>query len=262
LFRLVYTASTKLKYITQTLAKINDEGTFEFSLHGVRAWIMSPDKTSLAVLEMPSLSFDEFSVEEEMRVVLRTDELNKIVRRATRNDDIILKYNVEEQALEVELSDRKLGFSRSFLVPITSMGAEEFRSLKLEPTARFSILIDDFKTLIQDVKVVGDFAEFEASGDTVTVRSRAEEKEYEWVLRLAEEKEYEWVLRLGEALLSVEVDEESRSTYSRQVLEIATKPVGASESVKVSFSSDYPMKIEFAFPNGERLELYIAPSLG
>jgi len=250
LFRLVYTASTKLKYITQTLAKINDEGTFEFSLHGVRAWIMSPDKTSLAVLEMPSLSFDEFSVEEEMRVVLRTDELNKIVRRATRNDDIILKYNVEEQALEVELSDRKLGFSRSFLVPITSMGAEEFRSLKLEPTARFSILIDDFKTLIQDVKVVGDFAEFEASGDTVTVRSRAEEKEYEWVLRL------------GEALLSVEVDEESRSTYSRQVLEIATKPVGASESVKVSFSSDYPMKIEFAFPNGERLELYIAPSLG
>ncbi|MCE4604326.1 MAG: DNA polymerase sliding clamp [Aeropyrum sp.] len=250
MFRLVYTASTKLKYITQTLAKINDEGTFEFGLNGVRAWIMSPDKTSLAVLEMPSLSFDEYSVEEEMRVVLRTDELNKIVRRATRNDDVILKYSVEEQALEVELRDRKLGFSRSFLVPISSMGAEEIRSLKLEPTARFSILTDDFKTVIQDVKVVGDFAEFEASGDTLTVRSQAEEREYEWVMRP------------GDALLSIEVDEEARSTYSRQVLEIATKPVGASEAVKVSFASDYPMKIEFTFPNGERLELYIAPSLG
>ncbi|BAA81193.1 DNA polymerase sliding clamp B1 [Aeropyrum pernix K1] len=249
MFRLVYTASSKFKYIAQTLAKINDEGVFEFSLDGLRAWIMSPDKTSLAILEMPSLSFEEYMVEEEMRVVLRTDELNKISKRATRNDDIIFQWNAEEQALEVELRDRKLGFSRKFLVPATSVGAEEMRRLKLEPTVSFTILTDDLKAMIQDVKVVGDFAEFEASEGQVVVRSQAEEKEYEWVMKP------------GDVLLSLEVEEDAKSIYSRQVLEIATKPVGAAESVKVSFASDYPMKIEYTFPNGERMELYMAPSL-
>lgn len=249
LFRLVYTSPSKLKYITQTLAKINDEGTFEFTHNGVRAWVMSPDKTSLAVLEMPMLSFDEYHVDEEMRLVIRTDELNKIVRRATRNDDIVIQYNIEEQAVEVELRDRKLGFSRKFLVPATTTGAEELRSLKLEPTARFTIITDDFKTMIQDVKVVGDFIEIEATEESIIVRSQAEEREYEWVMTP------------DDVLAGLDVSEAARATYSRSVLETATKPVGAAESVKVSFATDYPMKIEFSFPNGERLELYIAPSI-
>jgi DNA polymerase III sliding clamp (beta) subunit (PCNA family) len=63
LFRVTYSAASKFKYITQTLAKINDEGIIGFTQEGLIAWIMSPDKTSLAILNAPTLSFDEYSVE-------------------------------------------------------------------------------------------------------------------------------------------------------------------------------------------------------
>ncbi len=249
MFRLVYGAPTKFKYITQTIAKINDEGLIEVSADAVRAWIMSPDKTSLAVLDMPSMSFEEFSVDEEARYYIRTDEFNKIVKRATRNDEIILQFNVEEQALEVELRDKKSGFSRKFLVPVTPGAQQEIRELKIETTARFSMLSEDFKALIQDVKIVGDILELEATPEAVTARAQGEDKEYEWIMRP------------GDAILDLEVDEEAKSSYTRQALEVATKPVGAAETVRISFATNYPMKIEFTFPNGEKMDLYIAPSV-
>jgi proliferating cell nuclear antigen len=237
------------KYITQTLAKINDEGVLEITSDSVRAWIMSPDKTSLAILEMPSLSFEEYSVEEESKFVIRTDEFNKVIKRATRNDEVIIQYNVEEQAIEVELRDKKTGFSRRFLVPIVSGAQQELRELRIEPTARFTMMTDDFKALIQDVKVVGDILELHATQEAVRARAQGEEKEYEWVMRP------------GDVLLDLEVDEDAESSYSRQALEVATKPVGAAESVRIGFATNYPMKIEFTFPNGEKMDLYIAPSV-
>ena len=249
MFRLVYSASTKFKYIAQTMAKINDEGTLEVGLAGLKAWIMSPDKTSLSILDMPTTSFDEYNVEEEMRLLVRTDELNKIVKRATRNDDLIFQYNAEEQAIEVELRDRKTGFSRRFLLPIISTSPPEMREIKLEPTVRMSMVSDDLKAMIQDVKVVADILTFDAREGEVVVRASEAEKEYEWILRP------------GEALLDLEVEEPATSSYSRQSMEVAAKPVGAADTVRVSFATDYPVKLEFTFPNGERMDLYIAPSL-
>lgn len=249
MFKLVYSASTKFKYIAQTMAKINDEGIVEIGLAGVKAWIMSPDKTSLSILEIPSISFDEYSVEEEMRLLIRTDELHRIVRRATRNDDIVFQYSAEEQAIIVELRDKKTGFSRRFLLPIVSMQPPEMKEIRLEPTVRMAMMSDDLKALIQDVKVVSDILVLEArEGEVVARASEAE-------------RSYEWVMRPGEVLLDLEVDEPATSSYSRQALEVATKPVGAADTVKVSFATDYPIKLEFTFPNGERMDLYVAPSL-
>ncbi len=247
--RIVYAAASKFKYITQTLAKINDEGILGFTLDGLVAWIMSPDKTSLAVLNAPAMAFDEYSVDEELKLTIRTDELNKIVRRATRNDDLIIEYSPDEQLLIVTLRDRKTGMPRSFTLPVTDASPTELREPKFESTARFILLADDFKQLIQDAKVVGDYITFEAREDALTVRSEAEEKSYEWVMKI------------GDPLIDLDVDEPTRSTYTRAALEAATKPTGAAENVRVEYATDYPLKAEFTFPNNEKLYLYVAPSL-
>ncbi len=249
MLRLVYPAASKFKYITQTLAKINDEGIIGFTLDSMIAWIMSPDKTSLAVLNAPSMSFDEFTVEEEARFRIRTDELNKIVKRATRNDDLIIEHDPENQELVITLRDRKTGVTRSFSLPILETGPAELREPRFESTARFIMIADDFKQIIQDAKVVGDYITFEAEEDKLVARTEAEEKSYEWIMKV------------GDPLIDLTVDEPTKSSYTRSALEAATKPTGAAENVKVEYATDYPMKIEFAFPNMEKLVLYIAPSL-
>ena len=246
--RVTYSAASKFKYITQTLAKINDEGDLIFTLEGMIAYIMSPDKTSLAVLRAPIVSFDEYDVSEEIAFRIRTDEFNKIVKRATRNDDLIIEYRADEQALQITLRDRKTGVPRIFLLPVIVLDQAEVREPKIEGKARFTMMTDDFKTMIQDAKVVGDRLELNAKEDEVIARVT----EAEW--------EYEWIMKDGDPLLSLTVEEEATSAYTVSSLQVATKPTGAAESVKVEFDTNYPLKIEFSFPKAEKMYLYIAPS--
>ncbi len=247
MFRVVYSAASKFKYITQTLAKINDEGMIGFTHEGLVAWIMSPDKTSLAVLNAPTLSFDEYSVEEEHRFTIRTDELNKVVKRATRNDYLVFEYDADERALKTTLTDRKTGITRAFLVKVIEEAPPELREPRMESTCRFSMLAEDFKHIIQDSKVVGDLVTIDSKDDTVVVRVTGEGKEYEWVMKL------------NNPLLELEIDEHTVSTYSRTSLEAMTKPTGAAENVSLEYATNYPLKAVFSFPNAEKLSIYVAP---
>jgi proliferating cell nuclear antigen len=249
LIRVTYGAASKFKYVTQALAKINDEGIIVFTEDMVGASVLSPDKVTMAILKMPSTSFDEFIVDEELGLTVRLDELNKVAKRATRNDDLILEYDAEQQILRVSLRDRKTGVLRQF--DITSNPVEEYklREPKAEFTARIQMEADDFKAIVQDAKVVGDLVLFEAKEDEFRVSVEGEEKLYEWIMKP------------DDPLISLDVDEESRSAYTRQSLEAAAKPTGASDIVKLSFPTDFPLQLEFTLPNGEKLFIYTAPSV-
>jgi len=248
LFRLVYDAATKFKYITQTLAKISDEATFVVEGSQLIIWQMSPDKTTLAVLKAPNVSFGEFTVEEEAKFIVRTDELNKVVRRATRNDSLIFERDPSEPLLAVTLRDRKTGLSRKFTVPLVELEPPEIREPTFEGTTRFSLDASVFKVIVQDVKVVADSVTFESKEEGVLL-----------VKASGEEKEYVWEMKPNAPLLDIDVTEPSVASYGRAPLEVATKPTGAADIVRGEYSTDYPLKLEFTFPNGERMYIYIAP---
>jgi proliferating cell nuclear antigen len=248
--RVVYGAASKFKYVTQALAKINDEGILVFNADMLGANVLSPDKVTMAILKMPLTSFDEFNVDEELGLVVRLDEFNKIVKRAMRNDDLILEYDADQQILRVSLRDRKTGVIRQFEVTSHPVEDYKFREPRAEFTASIQLDADDFKAIVQDAKVVGDLIVFEANEEEFKVSVEGEEKYYEWIMKE------------GDPLISLEVDEESRSAYTRQSLEAAAKPAGASEIVRLSFSTDFPLQLEFTLPNGEKLLVYTAPSVG
>ncbi len=250
MFRVVYGGASKFKYVTQALSKINDEGYMEFLEDGLRMWLMSPDKTSMAVVFMPSHSLDEYTVEElGVRLTIRVDELHRIARRAGRNDVLIFEFDRETQSILVTLADKKIGVSRTFTLPVINMAGEEFRELRLQPTVRFTMESSDLKLLISDAKIVGDTITLEAEEDVVKVKVQGEDKEYTWELRV------------GDPLLELHVDERATSSYSRSSLEVAAKPATIADAVRVEFSTNYPLQLSFNLPGGEKMIMYIAPLL-
>jgi len=248
-FRLTYGAASKFKYIAQALAKVNDEATLIVDPNEVKIWLMSPDKTSLAILKMPTLSLDELDAEDEIKLVIRTDELNRIIRRATRNDAITMEYKEGDEYVKLTLRDKKQDLPRSFELPLVDVEPSEYREPVFETTTRFAMDASIFRIIVQDAKVVGDTIVFQSSEDEVIVRARGEEKQYEW--RLA----------LGKPLTELHVTEPSTAGYPRSTLEASAKPTGAAERTIVEYATDSPMKLEYSFPNAEKLIIYVAPVL-
>jgi len=246
--RVVYSAGSKFKYVTQALAKTNDEGDLIFTLDEMIAYVLSPDKSTLAVLRVPMTSFDEYDVSEEMYFRIRNDEFNKIIKRATRNDEIIIEYDAEQEALKITLLDKKTGAERVFYLPVIVLEKAEIKEPKMEGTVVATMVADDLKTLIQDANLVADVVELEAKEDTLVARASGQEREYEWTMKE------------NDPLLSLDIIEESRSQYAVSQLQAATKPAGAAETAKLEFETDYPLKITFLLPNGERLVIYVTPA--
>ncbi|MCS7107323.1 MAG: hypothetical protein NZ902_04380 [Acidilobaceae archaeon] len=242
--RLFYDRAERFKHLTHALSRLNDEVFMEVNKDGARFWLMSPDKTSMAYIYLPYHSFSEFEVPVETAFSLSTDELDKVMRRAARNDQLLVEDR--EDALDFVLVSKREGIERRFSLP-ASRREERFRDLKIRPTVEFTMTSEDFKVLLSDVKLVSDSVTFRAEEGQVIATARGEEKSYEWVLKE------------NDPLLSLSVREPAEASYSTSALEVAMRPILASQEIRISYATEHPMKMSFAVEGEEIMVIYIAP---
>ncbi len=250
LFRATFTAVSKFRYIAQTLAKITDEAPFYATPDGLEAKILSPDKTTLTILKIPAIAFEEYSVDQEEFFVVATDELNKTMRRGTRDDVMELVLDKENNRLRIVFRNKKTGVERSFYIELKPRTPEHLPEPKLDLGVSFRIVPDDYKQIIRDLKIIGEEAVFHYKGGKIHIYSYAQQKEYRGEFSEGSPLSY----------VSATV-EEAKSTYSVGLLEATLKPVQAASDAIVSFDTNKPIKIEFTLAAGGSLIYWIVPRI-
>lgn len=248
MFRAVYPKAPKFKYITQALAKISDEASFYTSIDGVEIKALSPDKTALIVVKLPSIVFEEYNVDDKESFKVASSEFNKVARRAGRNDALILELMRENNVVKVGYRDRKTGVEREFYVNLSSPFAEEIGEPELELTVTVRMLSGDLKQIVRDVKVIGEEALFHYRDNKLFVKTTVQQKEY--TCELSE----------GNPLAYISsTKDEVKSTYSVDVLETVLKAIASSKNVTLQFDDNKPMRIEFELIGGGSILYWIAP---
>jgi len=248
MFKAVYTSASKFKYIAQALAKITDEAPFYASQDMLEARILSPDKTAMIILKIPSISFEEYEVDEQEVFIVPTSDLNKIVRRATRNDVLVFEYLKDEGKLKIGFRNKKTGIERSFLIDARSGAGETIEEIKLDLSVTARFVADDYKQVIRDLKVVGEEAVFHYKDGKLYITAHAQQKEYRGEFSEGNPLAY----------LSATVDE-AKSIYSVGLLEATLKPIQSAKYVTLYFDTDKPAKIEFEIAEGGYMTYWIVP---
>jgi len=247
-FKVQYPNASKLKQVVQALAKISDELQLQVTLEAFNLMALSPDKTMMAVLTLPNLVFEEYSVEEETTILVPALELKRVIRRTTRNDIMQISVNKETNELIIVLRDRKSGLERELAVPIIPRPPEPVPELELELSVTFAMLSQDLKNIVGDLKLVGEEATFIYEPGKIVIRSTEQRKEYTCELREGNPL----------TILSSAV-ERAQSTYGTDMLVAIAKVASASKQVIVSFDIGKPMKVEYELAGGGRLVYWIVP---
>jgi len=248
MFRATYASASKFKYIAQALAKITDEAPISVQPDAVEARILSPDKTAMIILKIPSISFEEFEASEPLVFTIPTSDLNKIVRRATRNDVLVFEYLKDEGKLRVGFRNKKTGVERSFAINARAGATEMFEELKLELSVTARFVADDYKQVIRDLKVIGEEAVLHYKSGKLYIIARSQHKEYRGEFSEGNPLAY----------LSATVDE-AKATYSVGLLEITLKPIQSAKYVTLQFDTNKPAKIEFELAGGGYMTYWIVP---
>jgi len=235
-------AETKLlKDTTSIIADLVTEVHFKVTPQAVELIAMDPANVAMVVFKLLSSAFAEYSIKEPRVLSVNLNDLKGVFRRIKPADTMTL-----------ELSDNKLKVTlkgaskREFYLPLLDNEEREQKVPNLNFTAVVNTSSDALQDAIDDADIIGESVAFGADKDTFIVSSSSD---------------------LSKAVIELPADENTkikavdgvRSKYSIEYLKKMV-PVGKLvPRVEVSFSKDYPLKLEYKLIDKMDLVFILAP---
>ncbi len=233
--------------VFSSISKIVDEILVSFKKDGVTARAMDSAHLAMVDLVMPSQAFDSYAVAEDVSLGIKLDDLNNVLRRATKSDKLGISYEPKDNTLTLKFIGQ---IKREFTINLIELGQNTPPMPNLPVEVSAIVNPTALKEGIKDVGAVSDYAIFEGDQDMLYIRSRGNRGTVS--LEFTKDSGY----LLDYSLKSS--NKKARASYGIKYLEFITA-VDESVTVGVSFSANAPLKLEYQIPSDVKLTFLLAP---
>ena len=213
---------------------------------------MDPSRACIVSFFIESENFDEFECGLPCKLSLSLDDFDKILRRGTNNDHLILSYNEEEQRIKIQIIPEGATYSRTFYLALLDIDYEEVPVENLNRIVFHTKFCLDIDFLIQAVK------DAEIYSDTFSIKSIQGQGLEFYSIGSIGEMRYK-ISPEDIASLDLEIIEETCDSFSIDFLKKITKIHAIAEDINISLRTDYPLKMEIFLLEGGELLYYQAP---
>ena len=227
------------------ISALVDEANFEISPKGMTLRAMDPSRIAMVDFELPKSAFSHYECDEEGRIGINLDEMDKIVKRAGAGNSLELGLNREKNQLRITLQGRT---KRSFNISLIDLGADRPPSLNVDFDINVKITAETLKEIIQDANIISDFIAIDAAPESLLISARGDTGNLEVNIGKSEE-----------ALLEYTVKQPAKSLYALEYLNDMMKAVAASDTVQLEFGKGTPIKLVFAVSSGGHITYFLAP---
>ncbi|MEM4330467.1 MAG: proliferating cell nuclear antigen (pcna) [Candidatus Pacearchaeota archaeon] len=212
------------------ISEIVNEVRIKFEEEGISLIALDPANVAMVIFKMPKESFLSYEVEKET-IALNLEDLKKILKRAYSSSS--LTFITEDNILKVSLSDKT---NRVFTVTLIDLETEERKEPNLEFNCEVDASSEEFSQAIEDCSVVADSCRFVSNGEKFTIEAQGSLSS----------------VKVEFSKDSTTVKGNAKAKYSVDYLMRFIKASKIADKVKIRFSDDYPLKLDFA---GEKLGL-------
>lgn len=238
-----------LKGIVETLASIIDETDIQITPKEFKIEAMDPSRICLLQLIIAKVSFDEYECSKECTITVNLDDLDKIMKRSSINDNITLSFQEDTQKLKIKMVRDESTRARTFSLALLDSDIEEIpmdNLLKIEYQSIWTMDTAFLIEAIKDAEIYSEILNMITTKDQGLVFSS---------IGQIGEMEYE----LGEDDL---IDSElgnSSGAYSLTFLKAILKIASITEKLEISLKTDHPIKMIFNLLEGGELSYFLAP---
>ncbi len=233
------------KILTDIVSIISDlvtEVRIKINKSGLSIIAIDPANVALVSFKLPAEVFSQLEVEEETLGV-SLDSLRSILRRCSPGGSLILQ--TDGNILNVQIQDK---IKREFKLSLIEIESEEKAMPDLEFSSKIEMSGVDLAEAIEDCSIVADSCSFISQSEKFIIEAKGSlnsaKSEYSGDEVKIENKE-------GES-------GEIKSKYSLEYLQKFIKATKIAEKVRIGFSADYPLKLDFKTPKVE-LSFVLAP---
>ena len=205
---------------------------------------MDPANVAMVVFKLFSSAFTKYDVKQEQELSINLNNLKQILRRAKPNDMLTLETS-EENKLTIQL---KSDTTRSFSIPLLDLDDKEQRVPELSFPISVQTSSQIFTESIEDVSVVAESVTFLGEKELLLVKAEGDLSKALIEIRPSE----------GTSI-KADGSDKCKAKYSLEYLKKMIAGGKLSDSVTLSFNTDYPMKLEYKVTDILLLSFILAP---
>lgn len=242
--RLVMAEPKLLKESVAILSGIVGEGRFKLTPDGIELVGMDAANVAMVLFKMSAKAFTEYVVPEAVAVDLRLPDLKEVLKRGGPNDIIEMGIDPSNR-FKITL---KGSSTRSFYLPIMDSDEKDQKVPELKFEVTLTTTPEIFTEAINDVDVVAESVSFVAQKAGLKVEAEGEVSKANIDIPVSLVTRFEGDLQKLVA-----------SKYSIDYLKRMIPAGKLSEQVKVQYSKDYPLRLEYAAEEKMQLSFILAP---
>lgn len=231
------------KRIMDTLGSLMADVSLDFSDKGLTIKAMDPANIAMVMFEGGKTLFSTFNVEKDTKLSVSLDDVNSILKLVKRDDK--LKLTDSKNRLTIDI----IGKNRlHFAIPLIDENYTAQKVPQLKFSAEVTLLSSLLKEAIKAAFPVDDSLYLMIEGHRLILSARSEEKEFSEDVSMNENKE----------LFNIKAEALTRSKYSIEYLTKFLNPLDPDKPVKLSFSNNYPLKVDYELGPSANMSFILA----
>ena len=240
--RLTLAEPSYLKDSISIISDLVNEARFKITKDGMELVAMDPANVAMVIFKLLSSCFTEYSIKGDVDLAINLANLKQILRRIKSNDMLTLEMGDNRLNITLQGSQK-----RTFSVPIIELEEKEQKVPTLEFPAQIKTTSTILNDSIEDVGIVAESVTFLAEKNVFTIKAEGD---------------------LSKATIDIPADastsivldtERAKAKYSIEYLKKMIQGSKISDQVEVSFSQDYPLRIEYKVKDKVMLAFILAP---
>lgn len=229
---------TGWKAIVAALRNSNEEAAFKITNEGIQFYGTTPGNWFIISLLWERKNLNELTLDAEKVIGFRTDDLDKIFKRFG-NDDTITISQKEETDGYITIAAKERTWQ---LRTIHSDMVDKLKEPKVDYAVSFVVPPTQLKDTLADVAVFSKTANFVSENNTIHLEAETDSG------------------KAKSQFNGITTSIDAKSEYSLEHIgDIMSAVCAVSESIKVSYSQDKPLLLEFDILHTGTLRYHLAP---
>ena len=234
------------KKMMDTIGSLMSDVSIDFNEEGFAIKAMDPANIAMVLFEAKKSIFSSFNVEKPIKISVSLDDLNGILRLTKKEDR--LKMSDAKNRLVIDINGKN---KQHFGIPLIDENYTAQKIPQLKFTSEVTVLGSLIKDSVKAAVLVDDSIYFTVDRPRFIISSKSEEKEFSQELSINDNKE----------IFDMKSDSTTRSKYSIDYLTKFLYAVDPEKPVRMSFSNNYPLKLDYEINSDASMSFILANRL-
>ncbi len=248
--------SVVLKKIVDALKDLINEAKFEFTSSGMTLQSMDSAHVILVSLLLRADGFESYRCDRSIPLGINMASLAKIIRAASNEDSVTLRADDDGESLNLIFEPASGGRVSDYDLKLMDLDVEQVEVPDLKYDVSVRMPAEEFQRVCRDLGAIGEAVTIEASKDTVKFSVRGDLGAGSISIRstaAVDKKD-------GQGT-TISLRQPACLPVSLKFLTHFTKATALSDTVRLEFTNDCPMLVDYPIGDMGYIRFYLAPKI-